>query len=90
VAWRNYFFLPVNLLMLDRYPSKKYIAAAKVPLLVLHGERDTVVPVAQGKALFALASQPKTLKIYPGGGHNDLPAHGAIKDALEFLNKLSY
>ena len=90
VAQRHYFYLPVRLLMLDRYPSKKHIAAATVPLLVLHGERDAVVPVSQGKALYALAGPPKTLKLYPEGGHDDLPAHGSIQDTLDFLNKLSY
>lgn len=90
VARRHYFYLPVDLMMLDRYPSKKRIARAKIPLLVLHGERDTTVPVAQGIALYELAGEPKTLKTYPDAGHNDLPAHGSIRDALEFLDKLSY
>lgn len=90
VARRHYFYLPVDLLLLDRYPSKKRIAAAKIPLLVLHGEQDAVVPVSQGKTIYDLASEPKTLKLYPEGGHNDLPQHGSIKDTLEFLDKLSY
>ncbi len=90
VARKHYFYLPVDLLMLDRYPSKKRISHAKIPLLVLHGERDTVVPVAQGRALYELAGGPKTLKIFPEAGHNDLPAHGSIGYTLEFLSNLSY
>lgn len=88
LARRYYFFLPVDLLLADRYPSRKRIEKIDRPLLILHGEMDTVIPAQQGKALFAAANKPKTLKLYPQGGHNDLPARGAIDDILAFLKTL--
>ena len=56
----------------DAYPSLRLIPAVAAPVLVLHGERDDVVPVEQGRALFAAAREPKQLRVLPGAGHNDL------------------
>lgn len=44
-----------------------------LPLLVIHGEHDTLIPVEQGKALYeASPSRNKDLFIIPGAGHNNL------------------
>lgn len=88
VARRSYFFLPVDFLMRDRYHSARRIGRMDIPLLILHGGRDRVVPVSHGKKLYALAREPKTIKIYPAATHIDLPEYGAISDALAFLNAL--
>ncbi|WP_420631740.1 alpha/beta hydrolase [Candidatus Leptofilum sp.] len=40
-----------------------------MPLLLLHGEQDRIVPVAQGRAIFAAANEPKQLHTIPGAGH---------------------
>lgn len=65
-----YLWLPVRLLMKDQFRSRDYIASVKAPLLIQHGSRDRVIPVAQGEALFALANEPKELAIIPDAGHN--------------------
>jgi uncharacterized protein len=83
VAVRAYPFLPVRLLLSDRYESSKYIARVRAPLLILHGELDTVIPVAMGRELFGLANEPKRLAIFPAGGHSDLYLGG--NGALEAL-----
>lgn len=41
------------------------------PLLVVHGDKDEVVPISQGKELFSLANEPKTLFEVKGGSHGD-------------------
>jgi pimeloyl-ACP methyl ester carboxylesterase len=44
-----------------------------LPTLLIHGERDEIIPVADGRALFQAAGAPqKELLIIPGAGHNDL------------------
>jgi fermentation-respiration switch protein FrsA (DUF1100 family) len=43
----------------------------ETPLLVVHGNQDLIVPFAQGKQLFDLANEPKTLFEVEGGGHGD-------------------
>jgi fermentation-respiration switch protein FrsA (DUF1100 family) len=82
-----YWFLPVRLLMKDQFRSDERIGAVRAPLLILHGERDRVVPFALGQRLFALANEPKRLVRFRDGGHVDLDAHGA-QDALRaFLDQ---
>jgi fermentation-respiration switch protein FrsA (DUF1100 family) len=69
LAAATYPFLPVRALLIDRYETTKYIARVKVPLLILHGEQDRVVPVAMGRELARLANEPKRLVTFPDGGH---------------------
>jgi fermentation-respiration switch protein FrsA (DUF1100 family) len=72
VARRVYPFLPVGLLMKDRYENLPKIRGLSVPLLVIHGERDEIVAPDLGRALFDAAPGPKELFIVPRAGHNDL------------------
>ncbi len=61
-------------------PTRACVAFAgcALPLLVLHGDRDDIVPLAQGRALFEAAPGPKRMHVFPGLGHNDLvPLAGA-------------
>jgi hypothetical protein len=87
VASAHYPAFLVGLLLRDRYDSLSRIAAAKAPLLVLHGERDTIIPVAFGRALFEAANPPKESWFAPRGGHNDLREHGALEVVLEFIRR---
>jgi fermentation-respiration switch protein FrsA (DUF1100 family) len=78
-------FVPVHWLMLDQFRSDERIAQVTAPLLVLHGERDVVVPIRFGERLFALAHEPKRFVRYPAGGHDDLDAFGASEEARRFI-----
>jgi uncharacterized protein len=71
MARAHYPFIPAALVP-DAYPSLARVERLESPLLVLHGERDEVVPASQGRALFEAAPEPKTLHVFPGLGHNDL------------------
>jgi fermentation-respiration switch protein FrsA (DUF1100 family) len=82
-----YWFLPVRLLMKDQFRSDERIGAVRAPLLILHGERDRVVPFALGQRLFALANEPKRLVRFRDGGHVDLDAHGAQDAVRAFLDQ---
>ena len=88
VGQAAYPFLPVKLLIRDRFDSLARIAAIGAPLLIVHGERDRVVPVVQGRRLLAAAQAPKTGHFLPGAGHNDLAAYGAIAHERAFLRQL--
>jgi fermentation-respiration switch protein FrsA (DUF1100 family) len=89
VGARHYPFLPVRLLMKDSFHSDRRIANVHAPTLVLHGERDNVVPIALGERLFALIPGPKKFVRLPAGGHNDLDDHGALGAARGFLATLA-
>ena len=49
--------------------TEQTVRDLKMPLLVIHGERDQLVPLAQGQAIFAAANEPKMLHTVPGAGH---------------------
>ena len=53
--------------MKDPFRSDTRIGKVTVPLLMLHGERDGVVPIALGERLFALANEPKRFVRFAGG-----------------------
>jgi fermentation-respiration switch protein FrsA (DUF1100 family) len=80
-----YPFLPVRWLIKDTFRSDLRIARVKAPILVLHGERDGIVPVEFGERLFALAPGPKRMMRFPQGNHVDLDEHGAAAVVKEFL-----
>lgn len=88
VGAEHYWWLPVRLLMKDRFESIRWIGEVTAPLLILHGERDGVVPVAHGRRLLAAANEPKRGVFLPEAGHNDLFEHGAAGIELEFLSRL--
>jgi fermentation-respiration switch protein FrsA (DUF1100 family) len=80
-----YWFLPVRLLMKDQFRSDQRIAQVKVPILILHGARDRVVPIGYGERLFALANEPKRMVRYAAGDHSDLDSFGAQAAIKTFL-----
>lgn len=84
-----YPFAPVRWLMKDTFRSDARIARVRAPLLVLHGERDSIVPIAYGERLFALANEPKRMVRFPAGNHVDLDDHGAADVVKRFLAEIA-
>ncbi len=79
---------PLSRLVTDRYSPRLWIGrVAPVPLLVIHGDADGVVPAAHGERLYALAGEPKALWIVPGAGH--IESFASPKVRARFLRYLS-
>jgi len=70
VARVHYPFVPLWFLR-TKYESLQKIPEIRVPLLILHGDRDEVVPLEQAKRLYAAANEPKQLYVIRGAHHND-------------------
>jgi fermentation-respiration switch protein FrsA (DUF1100 family) len=87
VAQSHYPFLPVRLLVKDRFDSLAKIAANAAPVLVLHGERDSTIPMRFGRRLFEAAHEPKRMQTFPDAGHNGLYGHGAGEVVFGFLEQ---
>lgn len=61
---------PLSFLVSDRYRPREAIAKlAPVPVLIIHGTADPVVPYSHAVTLYAAAREPKTLWTIPDAGH---------------------
>lgn len=63
--------LPIGPLLRTQYNTVDKVKGVKAPLLVLHGDRDDVVPFEQGKKVFDAAPGPKEFYTIRGARHND-------------------
>ncbi|GAA5059648.1 alpha/beta hydrolase [Nocardia callitridis] len=66
-----YPFLPAPLVP-NAYPSERRIRALHVPVLIMHGDQDDLLPLRHAQRLFAAANEPKRLVVFPGATHNDV------------------
>jgi fermentation-respiration switch protein FrsA (DUF1100 family) len=72
---------PLSWLVSDKYSPVAAVAQiSPIPLLIMHGDSDPIVPLADGKRLFARAREPKQLWIVPGGGHIQAFRHQRFRD----------
>jgi len=85
----HYPWLPVLWLISDRYDTLSRIGTLHLPLLILHGEADEVVPVEMGRAVFAAANEPKKLITFPGAPHIHHSHLGSLERVREFVDALS-
>jgi len=58
-------FLPAH------YNNLEKIKNIAIPKLIIHGDRDEIIPFAMGEALFGTAPEPKAFYAIQGAGHND-------------------
>jgi len=79
-------FLPIGPLLRTRYDVVEKIAKVRAPLLVLHGDRDEVVPYEQGRRVFEAAREPKEFYTIRGAHHNDTYIAGG-EDYFRALKK---
>ncbi len=89
VARVHYPWLLAGLLIKDSYRSIDHIDKIDMPMLVMHGENDRIIPIELGRKLFDAALDPKTFVGLPGAGHNDLYLHSTDEIAADFINQLS-
>jgi fermentation-respiration switch protein FrsA (DUF1100 family) len=64
--------LPARLLLQSRYPLVARLKDIHVPILVIHGDQDEIVPFELGKQVFEAAPEPKSFYVVEGAHHNDL------------------
>ena len=85
VARLHYWYAPVDLLLFDRHRSVEAIGGLKAPLLVLHGDRDGIVPIDLGERLFDAAPEPKRFVRLPGVDHVSTLEGGGLGPVRDFL-----
>ena len=72
VGRHHYPYLPVGLLLRDRYPLVEHLAAVDVPAVVVYGTGDTIVPAEQSRAVARAVHGPMRTVEVEGADHNDL------------------
>ncbi|NNF94236.1 MAG: alpha/beta fold hydrolase [Altererythrobacter sp.] len=87
VAGEKLWWLPVDLLLRDRFNNLAKIPQVTAPILLLHGDADDVIPHHHSEQL-AQANPAAELVIFPGAGH-DLAWHDkAEHTVLQFLERI--
>lgn len=76
IARTQFPWLPAGLFLTDRYETDKVLPQVRMPLLILHGRLDGLIPIEMGERLLAIANPPKAFVAFPEGRHNNLYAAG--------------
>lgn len=71
MARTHYLGLPLHWLLSGRFPLDERLSRVSLPVLVIHGDRDDIVPIALGREVFAAAREPKSFYVIEGANHND-------------------
>jgi uncharacterized protein len=71
VGQEHYRLLPVGLLLRDRFPVAEQIVGIDVPVSVVYGSADSVVPAGQSRRVAESASNLWKLVAVPNADHND-------------------
>ena len=67
-------FLPVGILVTQRFDNMERINAVKIPVLIAHGTNDSTVPFKMSERLYAAVTAPKRFFRADGGSHHNLTA----------------
>ncbi len=85
----KYPFLPVSLLLKDKYESDKKIKNVKNPILVMHGKVDNIVPLYMGKKIYKLANEPKHFFVQEYGDHMMDYDERLLNELKKFIQSLN-
>ena len=84
VAADAFWYLPVRVLMPDRFDSLTDIRKVTAPSLILHGDRDTLIPIAQGRRLHDSANGPKRFEVLEGADHIEMDLGRIARSIIAF------
>ena len=91
LSWITWLLQPVAwLVMTDAYAPKELDKRGNIPLLVIHGEADIVIPIVEGEKIFRASPEPKEFWRIPDGRHGDtFWRHEKVyqKKFLEYLDR---
>ena len=85
-------FLPLKFILTQKFDSINKISGIEVPILLIHGTEDEVVPSFMSQELYNVASSAKKLHWVTGAGHNDVAMVGGenyLKIVAHFVESLS-
>lgn len=80
-------FVPTGLLLRSRFDNAEKIASVQAPVLILHGDADTLIPHDHARQLASLRNDARLI-VFPGRGHDLAWEEEAEMAVLEFLESL--
>ena len=89
VGKKHYPFFPVKLLLKDKFESYKKINKVLIPILIMHGKLDSIVPFSMGNKMYELANEPKFFYVQEYGDHMmdyDEKLLNSLKKFVQSLN----
>ena len=84
-----YPYIPVGLLLKDRYENYKKIKNINIPILVMHGEADQIVPFRMGKKIYDIAKQPKYYHFTKYDDHMMEYDENLVSELKKFIKSLN-
>jgi hypothetical protein len=88
-AKTKYPFFPIKLLLKDKYESDKKIKNINSPILIMHGEVDTLVPFWMGKKMYELANEPKYYYFSKYDDHMMEYNNKLLSELQKFIDRLN-
>ena len=88
-AKKFYPYIPVNFLLKDKYENDKKVKNIKVPIMIMHGEKDSIVPFSMGKKIYDISNEPKYSYFTKEDNHMmeyDNQLINALKSFIKTLN----
>jgi len=85
----KYPYLPVSLLLKDKYESDKKIKNINSPILIMHGKIDNIVPFHMGEKMYELANRPKYSYFSEYDDHMMEYNENLLKALTDFINSLN-
>ena len=85
----KYPYLPVSLLLKDKYESNKKLKNINIPILIMHGKVDNLVPFHMGQKMYEMSNEPKYSYFSEYDDHMmeyNLTLLNALKDFINSLN----
>lgn len=71
VVRAHYYGMPLYLLLGSEFNLVEHLRQVSMPVLVIHGELDEVIPLELGREVFEAAPEPKSFYVIPNADHND-------------------
>lgn len=90
IAQSQFPYLPISILLKDQFLSIDYIDQIRMPLLIIHGDSDKIIPISSGRMLFEKAIEPKEFQSIKGAGHNNLDRYVVTEIVQAFLDDVSH
>ena len=84
-----YPYIPVGLLLKDKFDNKSKIKNISIPVLIMHGEVDQIVPFFMGKKMYEIANEPKYSYFTKHDNHMMEYDENLIKALNSFLKSIN-